>query len=126
MIYGLKNNNFMEKITNLLASFLYPLGMSFDLSDHSSEGNHESERYWYHIEFDTLKLPENLNRGDLDGMAINMFSPDGKKFNIELIEFMAGRNEDELHIKKEGKTLLPVLKSLVKYGNKKKPIKIWN
>lgn len=48
--------------------------------------------------------------------------------SYEVIQYMAGKNEDELHVYTETNSLIIALKSLIK-GNmlgKRKPIKIWD
>lgn len=60
------------------------------------------------------------NRKDFfDGMQITIF-PDGV---YEVSEYMAGQDQDELHIFKEARSLKAALKNMIK-GNKRSPEKI--
>lgn len=101
------------EIRNKVNDFLHPLNMSAKVSDNGKE---------IFIEPDTKKVGSNLKGGKLDGMQIIYFKED----NIfEVSEYMAGKNENELHIYETTKSLKIALKGLLK-GNKRKPNKIWN
>lgn len=100
----------LDKIRERVDNFLNPLGYSAKVE--KSVGD-----VLYIIEPSTRKVGK--NRSDFfDGMQITAFR-DG---TFEVSEYMAGKNEDELHIYKETKSLILALKDLVK-GNKRKPIK---
>jgi hypothetical protein len=89
---------------------LNPLGYSAKVETLLSE---------IHIEPDTRKVG-NHRKDFFDGMQINRF----KDGIYEVSEYQAGKNEDELHIYKETKSLIVALKDLIK-GNKRKPIKVY-
>jgi hypothetical protein len=100
----------LDKVRDKVNDFLNPLGYSARVEE--SVGD-----VLYIIEPSTRKVGK--NRSDFfDGMQITAFR-DG---TFEVSEYMAGKNEDELHIYKETKSLILALKDLVK-GNKRKPIK---
>lgn len=99
----------VEEIREKVYDFLTPLGYSARVE---LVGGNEIL-----IEPSTKKVGS--NRSDyFDGMRIIRFS-DG---TYEVAEYQAGKNEDELHIYKETKSLIIALKDLIK-GNKRKPIK---
>lgn len=103
----------LDKVRNKVDGFLNPLGYSAKVE--KSIGD-----VLYIIEPSTRKV--GTHRSDFfDGMQIIALH-DG---TFEVSEYMAGKNEDELHIYKETKSLTSALKDLIK-GNKRKPIQKWN
>ena len=100
----------LDKVREKVNNFLNPLGYSARVE--KSIGD-----VLYIIEPSTQKVG-NKRKDFFDGMQILAFQ-DG---SFEVSEYMAGANEDELHIYKETNSLNTALKELIK-GNKRKPIK---
>lgn len=100
----------LDKVREKVNNFLNPLGYSARVE--KSIGD-----VLYIIDPSTQKVG-NKRKDFFDGMQILAFQ-DG---SFEVSEYMAGANEDELHIYKETNSLNTALKELIK-GNKRKPIK---
>ena len=104
------NVSSIDKVRERVNDFLNPLGYSAKVEE--SIGS-----TLYTIEPNTRKVGN--NRSDFfDGMQI-IAENDG---TFEVSEYMAGKNENELHIYLVTKSLTLALKDLIK-GNKRKPIK---
>ena len=99
----------LGKLRVIVNKFLNDYGMSARIS----KGNRE-----IYIEPDTRKTGR-LPKGSLDGMQIVY-----EGGNFEVSQYMAGKNENELHIYKNTKFLKTALEELIK-GNDRRPIKIY-
>ena len=99
-----------QKIRKQVYDFLSPLGIEAKVS---------KEPHGIAIEPRTMTFGKN-RKDFFDGMRIMCWS-DG---SFEVAEYAAGKEENELWIYKNTKTLKSALMELLK-GNKRKPIKVW-
>jgi len=106
---GVVDEKFVSKIRSEVNDFLNPLGYSARVEELAGGV--------IHIEPSTRLVGEH-RKDFFDGMQISRWV-DG---TYEVSEYQAGKNENELHIFKETKSLIVALKDLIK-GNKRKPIK---
>lgn len=105
----------MKRNTNLSESIILKCieftNRYFRFDDWNNE-NHQS--------FQLEIVGRNEDKGMFDGMQI--IFEDGI---FEVSEYQAGKNQNELWIYKETKSLKVALKCFMK-GNNQKPIKVWN
>jgi len=101
----------MKTIERMQNICIETVNRCFKISDLSNE-YHEN----YHIEI----VGRKEDGEKFDGLQILL--EDGI---FEVSEYQAGKNQNELHIYKETKSLKIALKWFMK-GNNQKPIKIWN
>lgn len=100
----------IENVKKQVNDFLTPLGYQAYV---------EKENDGISIEPNTKMVGKN-RKDFFDGLRIMIW----KNGDIEVAEYQAGKNKNELHIYKETKSLTIALKQLIK-GNKQKAIKIW-
>ena len=100
----------LEKVIKEVTDFLNPLGYSATV---------EQGLGTITVEPSTRKVGNN-RKDFFDGMIMQCWD-DG---TYEVAEYQAGKQENELWIYKETKSLNVALKNLIK-GNKRKPIKKW-
>jgi len=94
----------------LVYNYLAPLGFSATVSNN---GDH------FAVQPNTDKVGNN-RKDFFDGLCLNYYN-DGL---IEIVEYQAGPNENNLYVYYETTNLKRALKQLLK-GNKRKPLKVW-
>lgn len=100
-----------EKIQNIVFGKMKETGVTLKVTDLSIGQNK-----------DFIIEPIRYDRKDLDGMQINYFSIP----NIfEVSEICAGKNENELHVLYESKSLKRALNNMFKGNKNRKPMQIW-
>ena len=100
----------IKKISTEVYEFLKPLGFA-------AEVNRDPDGI--SIYPDTRKTGRK-RKDYFDGMKIMLW----KDGDIEVVEYQAGKKQNELFIYKQTKSLRVALKDLIK-GNNRKPIKRW-